>query len=122
MLDFNRNLKHQSKDNSVSVNLNMLLDQALSSEKSLEPPRKYLGASRLGVLCSRALQYEYKYSCFGIASIFDPKAIRIFAAGHLFEELAINWLKLAGFELTHFKNECDGHKERMLNNQIWRVV
>ena len=104
MLDFNQYSKHQGKDNCVTVTLNMLLDQALSYEKSLELPRKYLGASRLGVPCSRALQYEYQNAKYGVATSFNAKTTRIFAAGHLFEELLTNWLKQSGFELTTHDN------------------
>jgi hypothetical protein len=33
------------------------------------------------------------------SSGFSGQILRIFAAGHLFEELAVRWLRLAGFEL-----------------------
>ncbi|MCC8368861.1 MAG: hypothetical protein LN573_02110 [Rickettsia endosymbiont of Oxypoda opaca] len=101
MLDFNH--KNVSL-NTITEQVNKHIDMGLWFKHQMEPARKYLGASRLGMPCSRALQYEYQYSKFGTATSFDPHAIRIFAAGHLFEELAINWLSLAGFELVT-KNE-----------------
>jgi hypothetical protein len=105
MLNFNRYFKHQNKDNCITVTFNMLLDQALSYEKSIEPPRKYLGASRLGVPCSRSLQYEYLKAINGDIKITDDTtAFRNFELGHLFERLMIDWLKRSGFELvTHDK-------------------
>ncbi|WP_342270489.1 hypothetical protein [Rickettsia endosymbiont of Orchestes rusci] len=102
-LDFNRILKYYDKNNGVMITLNMLLNQALSYEKSTEPLRKYLGASRLGVPCSRALQYEYLKAINGdIRIVDDGNHIRNFEIGYLFERLMIDWLKLSGFKLlTH---------------------
>lgn len=96
MLDFN---KPTAIANIINDQLNLLLDQALSLERTAIPERKYLGASRLGHPCSRALQYEYLASSNNQSSVFSGQLLRIFEAGHLFEELAARWLRLAGFEL-----------------------
>jgi len=94
MLDFN----HQAKNiNQVSEELNALIDSALIDERKALPQRRYLGASRLGHPCSRALQYEYLGNTG--SNKFDGQRLRIFEAGHLFEKLAARWLRLAGFEL-----------------------
>ena len=43
------------------------------------------------------------------AGDFDGKTLRIFAAGHLFEDLAAGWLRAAGFDLyTTRGNRPDG--------------
>jgi hypothetical protein len=98
MLDFNRSF--YGKENGVAITLNMLLSQALIYDKTIEPKRKYLGASRLGVPCSRALQYEYTKAISGdIKTTYDTKALRNFELVHLFESLMIEWLRLSGFKL-----------------------
>jgi hypothetical protein len=75
--------------------LNQLLDEALLEEQKLKTKRNYLGASRLGAECSRALQYEF----MGRDPAHSAKVLRIFEAGHLFEELVIQWLRLADLEI-----------------------
>jgi hypothetical protein len=96
MLDFNEATRPQ---NLINDRLNLLIDTALTGERKAQPERKYLGASRLGHPCGRALQYEYMGSGNGESSNLSGQILRIFAAGHLFEELAVRWLRLAGFEL-----------------------
>ena len=92
MLDFN------SKE-SFSDRVNDKIDVALTTKSASETPRSYLGASRLGVECSRALQFEFQHAPKDEGREFSGKLLRIFAAGHLFEDLAIDWLRQAGFEL-----------------------
>ncbi|MBF0341031.1 MAG: hypothetical protein HQL95_08745, partial [Magnetococcales bacterium] len=76
------------------------IDAALVAEESVNPPREYLGGSRLGVACERALQFEYAGAPRDDSRGFSGKTLRIFAAGHLFEEMAIRWLRAAGFDLV----------------------
>ena len=52
MLDFN----HRAN---VYEQISGLIDAALAADRDRQAPRTYLGASRLGVACERALQYEY---------------------------------------------------------------
>ena len=52
MLNFN----HRPK---LSEEISTLIDKALTKENEHQTPRDYLGASRLGVSCNRALQFEY---------------------------------------------------------------
>ena len=102
MLDFNHSANFADA-------LNALIDEGLSAENAAQPPRDYLGGSRLGVPCERALQYEYAAAPKDDGADFDGKTLRIFAAGHLFEDLAAGWLRAAGFNLyTTRGNRPDG--------------
>jgi len=92
MLDFN----HRP---TLSEQLSDRIDLALQTENQAQTPRSYLGASRLGVSCDRALQYEYLQTPVDEGRYFSGQTLRIFAAGHVFEELAIGWLRAVGFEL-----------------------
>lgn len=92
MLDFN----HRP---TLSESLTGRIDVALQTEAQARPPRDYLGASRLGVACDRALQYEYLRVPVDEGRSLAGRTLRIFAAGHVFETLAIDWLRAAGFEL-----------------------
>ena len=97
MLDFN----HKPIFSEI---LTELIDQALCEENTRQSARDYLGASRLGVSCNRALQYEYLHTPKDEG--FSGRTLRIFSAGHVFEELAIKWLRSAGVEL--FTEKPDG--------------
>ncbi|NCV59276.1 MAG: hypothetical protein EBW47_10860 [Betaproteobacteria bacterium] len=70
-------------------------------------PRSYLGASRLGAPCERALQYEYAKASVDEGRGFSGRTLRIFEVGHIFEDLVIRWLRLAGFELHNRKANGD---------------
>lgn len=100
MLDFN----HRQ---SLSENINLLIDKSLTAEHSKQIKRDYLGASRLGVSCNRALQFEYTDTPKDEDQNFTGKILRIFQAGHVFEELMIKWLRGAGFELITNKANGD---------------
>lgn len=76
-----------------------LIDDGLKESRKLEPVREYLGASRLGVGCNRALQFEYYDTPKNEGRDFSGRILRIFEAGHIFESLMIKWLRNAGFEL-----------------------
>jgi len=99
MLDFN-------DTKTVSDKITSLIDKALTDSQKEQTPRHYLGGSRLGVNCSRALQYEYLNT--PMDEPFSGKLLRIFALGHIFEELAIDWIRNAGFDLITEK--ADGHQ------------
>ncbi len=103
MLDFNRGT------GGIAQAINHRIDAALETEERARKPRDYLGASRLGVACERALQFEYAHAPKDPGREFDGQLLRIFAAGHLFEDLAIRWLRMAGFELFTTKgNQPNG--------------
>lgn len=92
MLDYNHK-------RSFSEEVCALIDQALDAERAGQTPRSYLGASRLGAPCERALQYEYAKAPADEGRGFSGRTLRVFEVGHVFEELVIRWLRLAGFEL-----------------------
>ena len=92
MLDFNHSASFMEA-------VNNRIDSALEAEERASKSRSYLGGSRLGVACQRALQFEYAQAPKDEGRDFSGQLLRIFAAGHLFEDLAIKWLRMAGFEL-----------------------
>ena len=96
MLDYN----HQPK---LYERITALIDQAMDAERCQQLARSYLGASRLGVACERALQYEYAGAPVDYGRDLSGRTLRIFEVGHVLEELVIRWLRLAGFELYNQK-------------------
>ncbi len=100
MLDFNHQLK-------ISEKINLLIDKALTLEHSKQIKRDYLGASRLGVSCNRALQFEYTDTPKDEDQNFTGRTLKIFQAGHVFEELMIKWLRQAGIDLITNKPNGD---------------
>ncbi len=104
---FREDMEYFSKDQlgKLSQKITLLLDKALGQEHDQQTKRDYLGASRLGVNCNRALQFEYTNTPKDEDQNFNGKTLRIFALGHVFEELLIKWLRQAGFDLvTHKAN------------------
>ena len=92
MLDFNPRP-------SMTERINALVDAALIAEREATPPRTYLGASRLGHACERALQFEFAGAPKDEGADFGGQTLRIFEIGHQLEDLAIRWLRAAGFDL-----------------------
>jgi len=76
------------------------IDQALQQEHQAKTSRDYLGASRLGVPCDRALQFEYWQRPYDLGKTLKGQLLRVFQAGHVFETLAVNWLTAAGYALN----------------------
>jgi hypothetical protein len=101
MLDFN----HRPK---LAELMNAAIDAALIAERSATPPRDYLGGSRLGHSCERALQFEYAGASKDDGADFDGQKLRIFVIGHALEELAVHWLRAAGFDL--YTRRSDGEQ------------
>jgi hypothetical protein len=95
VLDFN----HCEKPPSFCDAVNTRIDAALVAENATRPQRDYLGGSRLGDICARRLQYEYLKAPRDPDGGFSGKSLRIFALGHVLEDLAIEWLRKAGFDL-----------------------
>ncbi|SFC90375.1 PD-(D/E)XK nuclease family protein [Tropicimonas isoalkanivorans] len=83
----------------LGARINTLLDDALVAERAGQRPRDYLGASRIGEPCARRLVYEVTHTPPDPGKELEGRSLRIFAAGHVFEDLAIRWLRLAGFDL-----------------------
>ncbi|PJR94824.1 hypothetical protein CN878_04260 [Ochrobactrum sp. 695/2009] len=102
MLDYN----HKPKP---GEQITALIDAALEAEQAATPPRNYLGGSRLGQPCERALQYEFTATPKDDGAGFTGQTLRIFAIGHQLEDLAIRWLRAAGFDIyTRKGNRPDG--------------
>ena len=102
MLDFN----HRS---GIAERINAAVDAALEAERAATPPRDYLGGSRLGHPCERALQFEFAGAPKDEGQDFPSRVLRIFAIGHQLEDLAIRWLRAAGLDLYTCKgNRTDG--------------
>lgn len=98
MLDFNPRP-------SMADRINALVDAALIAEREATPPRTYLGASRLGHACERALQFEFAGAPKDEGADFSGQTLRIFAIGHQLEDLAIRWLRAAGIDLVSQKRD-----------------
>ncbi len=94
-LDFN----HRPKPSTAAEAINALIDVALVAENGTRPRRDYLGGSRLGDPCARRLQYEHLDLPRDPDTGFSGQTLRIFGVGHVFEDLAIGWLRLAGFDI-----------------------
>ena len=62
----------------LSKALNGLIDEALVAEAAAQEPRDYLGGSRLGVECLRALGYEHADNKMALATI---RALRLLEGG-----------------------------------------
>lgn len=102
MLDYNRRP-------SFGDRVNAAVDQALTADQAMRPPRDYLGGSRLGHACERALQFEFTATPKDEGQDFSGQSLRIFAIGHALEDLAVVWLRGAGFDLyTRKGNRPDG--------------
>ncbi|MBN8518857.1 MAG: hypothetical protein J5X22_20205 [Candidatus Accumulibacter sp.] len=98
MIDLNHQPKFHEK-------VTALVDAALQKEKVTRERRRYLGASRLGIACERALQFEYADAPVDAGAEFPGRTLRIFEVGHVLEDLAIRWLRLAGFDLYTRRKE-----------------
>lgn len=92
MLDFNSSA-------TFSERVTAFIDEAIKADRAAQPQRRYLGASRIGHVCERALQYEYAEAPVDPGRELPGKIVRVFEVGHVLEDLAIRWLRLAGFEL-----------------------
>ena len=90
---------------SLADRLDAALEPALAAERDAAPRRDYLGASRIGEPCLRRLCFEYGGTPVDSGAAFDGRILRVFEAGHRFEDMTIRWLRLAGFDLrTHKRN------------------
>jgi hypothetical protein len=77
-----------------------IIDRAMQAKNEAEPPRSYIGASRLGEECLRKLGFEFHQ--VPKDEPFKGRTLRIFERGHTGEDAMARRLRLAGFELvTH---------------------
>ena len=104
MLDFNHSPK-------FTDTLNACIDDSLIRENAARIPRDYLGGSRVGHSCERALQFEFAGAPKDEGADFSGRTLRIFGIGHALEDLAIHWLRMAGIDLyTRKGNLPDGEQ------------
>ena len=104
MLDYN----HRP---SSAERINAVIDKAIEAERAATQPRTYLGGSRLGAPCERALQFEFAGAPKDEDQEFSGQTLRIFEIGHALEDLAVRWLRAAGFDLyTRKGNRPDGEQ------------
>jgi hypothetical protein len=92
MLDFNSRSQ-------TAHHVNAAIDAALVARHAETPPRRYLGGSRLGHPCERALQFEFLQAPKDEGAGFDGRILRVFGIGHALEDVAVDWLRAAGFDL-----------------------
>jgi hypothetical protein len=110
MLDLNHNSgfvygREATDPQPLGARINTRLDAALEAERQRQQPRDYLGASRIGEPCARRLVYEFTKTPVDPGKEFAGQTLRIFEAGHVFEDLAIRWLRAAGFDLRTQKRD-----------------
>jgi len=116
MVEWNLNLNHGSDPVPASKTINGRINAALEAENQAETPRDYLGASRLGEECSRRLQYEYQHTPRDHE--FEGSILRIFQTGHMFEDLAIRWLRAGGYDLRIEKSNGDQYGFSVADGRI----
>lgn len=79
----------------LSDRINYLIDSATPCDSQ---DRKYLGASVVGHHCERHVQYHLLAARGEVTRpLSQPRTMRIFDRGNLYEDRARQWLKQAGF-------------------------
>lgn len=111
MIDFN-------SSSMLSEQVNKYIDAALETENKKQTPRDYLGGSRLGVECERALQYEYFNAPKDDGKDFPGRVLRIFARGHWVEDALIGWMREAGFDIRTEDSNGDQFGFSILDGKI----
>ena len=101
MMDFN-------STSSISGQITALVDAGMQRARAQQSERQYLGASRLGAACERALQFEYAKAPVDHGRDTPGRMLRIFERGHVMEDCMVAWLRDAGFDLRTRK--ADGEQ------------
>lgn len=86
-----------------AANFEGIIDAAMQAKNAAQPPRQYLGASRVGDDCLRKLAYEFHHTPKDEGREFKGRTLRIFERGHTGEDNMAARLRLAGFELVTHK-------------------
>jgi len=89
-------------NDSFSDQINAVVDLGLQQQRNGMAPRDYLGASRMGIACGRALQYEFMHAAKD--EDFSGRTLRIFEMGHAIEEMTREWLRQVGFSIVTTRN------------------
>ncbi len=76
-----------------------MIDNGMQQARARQTERQYLGASRLGVACERALQFEYAKAPVDHGHDHGGRLLWIFERGHVMEDCMVAWLRDAGFDL-----------------------
>ncbi len=97
MLDFDFN--HRNPSNRLLY----LIDTALEQGRNGQSQRDYLGGSRVGHECARALQFEFFNAPKDEGKGFNGQTLRTFQIGHVLEDIAAGWLRKAGLDLRTVK-------------------
>lgn len=120
------NFNEQSHDGDVSDLINTYIDKKLEEDNQKEERRNYIGGSSIGDPCKRKLQY--RLIAVEPDKKFEGKTLRIFNAGHAYEEMAVGWLTRAGWELrdrdrhgkqfgfSHADDQIKGHVDGIITN------
>jgi hypothetical protein len=89
VIDLNRT---SLSDTPLSVAINAALERAEPPEENI---RKYLGASSIGSVCARRIQYDWM-----VDPVHPTQTRDIFRRGHLLEELSRQHFVRAGFQFA----------------------
>ena len=89
LIDLNRT---SLSDAPLSIAINAALERAEPPEENI---RKYLGASSIGSVCARRIQYDWM-----VDPVHPTQTRDIFRRGHLLEELSRQHFVRAGFKLA----------------------
>lgn len=98
-------LPKSEKVQTFSDKFSEIMDKACVARNGSQAPRKYLGASRWGGHCERALGYEYHQTPKDDGAEFKGKTIRIFDMGHDGEERMAEYMQLSGFKVKTHKED-----------------
>lgn len=120
MLDFNSR-------SALTDRINYLIDAATPYDSQ---DRKYLGASVVGHQCERHVQYHWLAAQGEVTRpLPQPRIMRIFDRGNLYEDRARAWLKQAGFlfgttkqgkGFSDFDGRFKGHVDGVITG--WRKI
>lgn len=111
MMDFN-------SISSISGQLTALVDAGIQATRAQEAARHYLGASRLGVSCERALQYEFAQAPVDYGRETGGRMLRIFERGHILEDCMVAWMRSAGFDLQTRKLDGEQFGFSVVNGRL----
>ena len=96
------NLSTVPNEGDVSDRINPYVNHALELKNKDEPIRGYIGGSNIGTACTRKLQYHLEGQPRDENNPLKGDTLRIFQAGHTYEEMLTLWLRNGGFDLrTH---------------------
>lgn len=105
----------------LSERINYLIDSSAPCDNQ---DRKYLGASVVGHHCERHVQYHFLAAQGKVTRTMpQPRILRIFDRGNLYEDRVRFWLKQAGFlfgrtkkgkEFSDFDGQFKGHVDGVI--------